>query len=112
MANAGSTKTRMPILRLYSVLSPDEEPTRLGPTVIRRGEPGKTPPLVNRTIPRDFVSVDDVCEAYFAGRDKGWRTLVALAEGFRRNAVDAGRKTRPLHPAPCGTRDPSGVRLT
>jgi nucleoside-diphosphate-sugar epimerase len=51
-------------LRLYSVYGPYEEPTRLMPTLILRGLKGKLPPLVNPDIARDFVYVDDVCEAY------------------------------------------------
>ena len=51
-------------LRLYSVYGPYEDPGRLIPTLIRCGLAGKLPPLVNPEIARDYVSVEDVCQAY------------------------------------------------
>src|SRR5215470_6587390 len=51
-------------LRLYSVYGPWEEPRRLMPTLIRRGLAGALPPLVGPDTARDYVSVDDVTEAY------------------------------------------------
>jgi dolichol-phosphate mannosyltransferase len=51
-------------LRLYSVYGPFEEPTRLIPTLIVRGLHGRWPPLVDPDTARDFVYVDDVCEAF------------------------------------------------
>jgi dolichol-phosphate mannosyltransferase len=51
-------------LRLYSVYGPFEEPTRLIPTLIVRGLQGRWPPLVDPEVARDFVYVDDVCEAF------------------------------------------------
>lgn len=53
-------------LRLYSVFGPWEEPTRLLPTLIARGREGALPPLVDPDTARDFVYVDDVCDAYVA----------------------------------------------
>ena len=62
---AQKTKTNIQTLRLYSVYGPYEEPTRLIPTVIRRAlTQGDLPPLVNPTIARDFVYVDDTVNAY------------------------------------------------
>ena len=62
-------------LRLYSVYGPWEESTRLIPTLVMRGLQGKLPPLVNPDVCRDFVYVDDVCQAYHiaAGSDKAER---------------------------------------
>ena len=54
----------IPTLRLYSVYGPYEEPSRLIPTLIAKGLEGTLPPLVNPDIGRDFVFVEDVCEAY------------------------------------------------
>jgi nucleoside-diphosphate-sugar epimerase len=51
-------------LRLYSVFGPFEEPTRLIPTLITEGFVGKYPPLVNPSIARDFIYIDDVVDAY------------------------------------------------
>lgn len=54
----------LPTLRLYSVYGPYEEPTRLIPTLIVQGAKGKLPRLVNPTIARDYVFIDDAVEAY------------------------------------------------
>jgi dolichol-phosphate mannosyltransferase len=51
-------------LRLFSAYGPLEDSSRLIPTVVRCGLEGKYPPLVNPSISRDFVYVDDICEAY------------------------------------------------
>ena len=51
-------------LRLYSVYGPYEEPHRLMPSLIVQGLNGRFPHLVDPDTARDFVYVDDVCEAY------------------------------------------------
>lgn len=51
-------------LRFYSVYGPFEEPSRLMPTLISAGVKGAYPPLVDPDISRDFVYVDDACEAF------------------------------------------------
>lgn len=51
-------------LRVYSAYGPYEEPTRLVPTLIVDGLEGRLPPLVNPDIARDYVHVDDVCDAF------------------------------------------------
>lgn len=56
--------TRITTLRLYSAFGPWEEPARFVPTLAVRGLEGGLPPLVNPGVGRDFVYVDDVCEAY------------------------------------------------
>ncbi len=53
-------------LRLYSVYGPYEEPTRLMPALVVNGLKGTLPPLVDPSIARDFIYVDDVVEAYLA----------------------------------------------
>lgn len=53
----------LPTLRLYSVYGAYEEPTRLIPALITQGLDKKLPPLVDPDVARDFVHVDDVCEA-------------------------------------------------
>ncbi len=55
---------RLPTLRLYSVYGPYEEPSRLIPTLIIHGLHRRWPPLVGPEVARDFVAVDDVCDAY------------------------------------------------
>lgn len=51
-------------LRLYSVYGPYEDPLRLMPTLIVQGLRNQLPPLVNPDIARDYIYVDDVCDAY------------------------------------------------
>ena len=55
---------RIQTLRLYSVYGPYEEPTRLLPKLITYGLRGGIPPLVDPSISRDFVHVDDVTRAF------------------------------------------------
>jgi dolichol-phosphate mannosyltransferase len=50
-------------LRLYSIYGPWEEPGRLMPTLVRRAVAGGWPPLVGPEIGRDFVWVEDACDA-------------------------------------------------
>ncbi len=61
---AQSRGVLLPTLRLYSVYGPYEEPARLMPALIVRGLRGELPPLVNPDVARDYVYVDDICEAY------------------------------------------------
>src|SRR5260370_38276252 len=57
---------RIRTLRLYSVYGPWEEPTRLVPTLIVNGLRARLPALVDPKVARDFVYIDDVCDAYLA----------------------------------------------
>jgi UDP-glucose 4-epimerase len=79
--------TRIPTLRLYSVYGPYEEPSRFVATLVAKGLRGELPPLVDGKIARDFVFVDDVCDAY---------VTVAKAQGEEPAAiynVGSGRQT-------------------
>ncbi len=84
-------------LRLYSVYGPWEEPGRLMPTLVDRALDGGYPPLVSPETARDFVWVDDVCDAFVraagaklertdptlnvaSGRQTTLRSLVATAQ--------------------------------
>jgi nucleoside-diphosphate-sugar epimerase len=60
------TGRRIPTVRLYSVFGPYEEPGRLIPTLVISGMAGELPPLVDAAVSRDYVYVDDVCDAYLA----------------------------------------------
>ncbi|MGA2936880.1 MAG: NAD-dependent epimerase/dehydratase family protein [Syntrophobacteraceae bacterium] len=51
-------------LRLYSVYGPMEDSARLIPTVVRCGSEGRYPEFVNPAISRDFIYVDEACEAF------------------------------------------------
>jgi dolichol-phosphate mannosyltransferase len=60
---AQAHKANLTTLRLYSAYGPYEEPNRLMPTLIRHGLRGEWPPLVNPETARDYVYVEDVCDA-------------------------------------------------
>jgi nucleoside-diphosphate-sugar epimerase len=51
-------------LRLYSAYGPWEEPNRLLPALAAYGTHGRLPPLADPDTARDYVFVDDVCEAF------------------------------------------------
>ena len=51
-------------LRLYSVYGPLEERSRLIPSLVVEGWHGGYPPLVDPDVSRDFIYIDDACEAF------------------------------------------------
>ena len=51
-------------LRLYSVYGQWEEAGRLMPTLVARALEGTYPPLVSPDTARDFVWIEDVCDAF------------------------------------------------
>ncbi|HTB74572.1 MAG TPA: NAD-dependent epimerase/dehydratase family protein [Polyangiaceae bacterium] len=63
-----ATKYGIPgwVLRLYSVYGPFEDFSRLMPRLLLEAREKNLPPLVNPTISRDFVYVDDVSRAFEA----------------------------------------------
>jgi dolichol-phosphate mannosyltransferase len=75
-------------LRLYSVYGPMEDASRLVPALVREGVEGRLPPLVCPDISRDFVYIDDVCEAFV-------RAAVGLQEQHygRSFNIGTGNKT-------------------
>lgn len=60
-------------LRLYSVFGPFEQPTRLMPALAISGLRGTLPPLVDPSVARDFVYIDDVVSAYIAAANNASR---------------------------------------
>jgi len=74
-------------LRLYSVTGPWEEPDRLIPVLVSNALKGKFPPLVNPDISRDFVYIDDVCEAF---ADAASKIEMIKGEAFN---IGSGKKT-------------------
>jgi UDP-glucose 4-epimerase len=60
---AQAKKMNLATLRLYSAYGPYEDPKRLMPTLVRRGLAGEFPPLVNPDTARDYIYVEDVCDA-------------------------------------------------
>ena len=65
IAYAGKSR-RIPMLnlRLYSVYGPLEDTSRLIPNLVAKGLKGAFPPLVDPNTSRDFIYIDDVCEAF------------------------------------------------
>jgi nucleoside-diphosphate-sugar epimerase/glycosyltransferase involved in cell wall biosynthesis len=65
IAYAGKIR-RLPIvnLRLYSVYGPLEDTSRLIPNLVAKGLKGAFPPLVDPNTSRDFIFIDDVCDAF------------------------------------------------
>jgi polyisoprenyl-phosphate glycosyltransferase len=61
-----AAKHRVPAwgLRLYSVYGPFEDFSRLIPKLLLHARRGELPPLVNPSVSRDFVFVDDVSAAF------------------------------------------------
>ena len=51
-------------LRLYSVYGPLEDTSRLIPNLVAKGLKGAFPPLVDPNTSRDFIYIDDVCDAF------------------------------------------------
>jgi nucleoside-diphosphate-sugar epimerase/glycosyltransferase involved in cell wall biosynthesis len=51
-------------LRLYSVYGPLEDTSRLIPNLIREALAGRFPPFVDARTSRDFIHIDDVCDAF------------------------------------------------
>ena len=51
-------------LRLYSVYGALEDTSRLIPTLLKHAVQGHLPPFVDRKTSRDFVHINDVCDAF------------------------------------------------
>jgi dolichol-phosphate mannosyltransferase len=81
---------RLPVvnLRLYAVYGPYEDVSRLVPNLVARGLQGEYPPFVDPATSRDFVFVDDVCEAFILAAAK--LTPDIYGESFN---IGSGRKT-------------------
>jgi nucleoside-diphosphate-sugar epimerase len=58
-------------LRLYSIYGPWEDPGRLIPALVREAVRGGLPPLVGPDTARDFVYVEDCCEALLRAAQRG-----------------------------------------
>ncbi len=53
-------------VRLYSAYGPYEDASRLIPQLVKSGLEGKYPSLTDPEISRDFIYIDDVCEAFIS----------------------------------------------
>jgi nucleoside-diphosphate-sugar epimerase len=58
-------------LRLYSIYGPWEDPGRLMPALVRSATQGECPVLVGPETARDFVYVDDCCDALLRAAQRG-----------------------------------------
>ena len=98
--------SRVITLRLYSVYGPYEEPRRLVPTLIVQGLAGKLPPLVNPDVARDYVHVDDACDAFLlaaATEAQEPGAIYNVGSGVQttlRQIVDAARRLLGVQAAP------------
>ncbi|HQQ61971.1 MAG TPA: NAD-dependent epimerase/dehydratase family protein [Pseudomonadales bacterium] len=57
-------------LRLYAVYGPLEDTSRLIPTLVKSAIEKTLPPFVNGEISRDFVYIDDICNAFIMAASK------------------------------------------
>ncbi len=95
-------KLRFPCanLRLYSIYGPYEDAARLIPSLIAQGLAGKYPPLVNPEISRDFVYVDDACEAFISAalnlREENWGESFNIGGGVRTKISDLAAEAHDL----------------
>lgn len=96
---------RVVSLRLYSAYGPWEEPTRLVPQLVLAGLDGRLPPLVDPTIARDLVHVDDICDAFViaAGAERVPSHIYNVGTGVQttlREIVEAARRAMPITAEP------------
>jgi dolichol-phosphate mannosyltransferase len=75
-------------LRLYSVYGPLEDTSRLFPNLLRKALQGELPPFVDPKTSRDFIYIDDVCEAFIRSAVKINPSL--FGESFN---IGSGNKT-------------------
>lgn len=76
-------------LRLYSIYGPWEDPGRLIPALVREAASGRLPSLVAPDTARDFVYVEDCCDALLRAAQRG----APGGPGATLN-VGSGRQTR------------------
>lgn len=99
-------KEWIPTLRLYSVYGPFEDPRRFIPTLVNHGLKGKLPILVDPNVARDYVYVDDVCNAFVLAAQKRSKDLGAvynIGSGTQttiQEAVDAIQSLLPIEDEP------------
>lgn len=95
-------KLRFPCanLRLYSVYGPYEDAARLIPALIAKGLAGEYPPFVNPEISRDFIYVDDACEAFIDAalnlREENWGESFNIGSGVRTKISDMAAVARDI----------------
>jgi dolichol-phosphate mannosyltransferase len=96
---ANKHQLNIPTLRLYSVYGPYEEPSRLIPSLVKYGFIGSLPPLVDPKISRDFVYIDDVCDAFILAAkmtSKSYGAIFNVGTGIQTSLEDLVALTRRL----------------
>jgi dolichol-phosphate mannosyltransferase len=99
IAYAGKT-LRRPIvnLRLYSVYGQLEDSSRLIPNLVRHALEGGYPPFVSPATSRDFVHIDDTCEAFICAAARMTPDLYGesfnIGTGIRTTIADLAETTR------------------
>jgi nucleoside-diphosphate-sugar epimerase len=83
-------------LRLYSAYGPWEDPRRLVPSLVAHGLEGGLPPLVDPSVARDFVYVDDVVDAFVRSAEASLPrgTVLNIASGVQTTLADAVEVTQ------------------
>jgi dolichol-phosphate mannosyltransferase len=98
-------------LRLYSVYGPWEEPRRFIPQLVARGLAGRLPRLASPHTARDYVHVDDVCDACLvaargSGRPGAVYNVGTGVQTTLRQAVETARRVLAIDVTPrWGTMD-------
>lgn len=88
-------------LRLYSVYGPLEEPTRLISTLIREGLKGGYPPLASPETARDFVYVDDVCDAFVrASKSEKLSSVYNIGSGVQTRLCELAQLSQEIFSIP------------
>ena len=96
---ANKHQLNIPTIRLYSVYGPYEESSRLIPSLVRYGFMGNLPPLVDPKISRDFVYIDDVCDAFILAAkmtSKSYGVIFNVGTGIQTTLEDLVALTRRL----------------
>jgi polyisoprenyl-phosphate glycosyltransferase len=95
-------------LRLYSAYGPYEDSSRLIPSLVCEGMQGRMPPLAAKHIGRDFVYVDDVCEAFIDTainlKTESFGESFNIGTGTFTSMEDIDRLIRDLFPIEASTR--------
>lgn len=85
-------------LRLYAIYGPLEDSSRLIPNLVRKALAGKLPPFVDPNTSRDFLYVDDVCNAFIMAATKMQPDLYGqsfnIGSGTKTTIADLAEITR------------------
>ena len=88
------------VARLYSVYGPLEDPTRLVPSLIRKGINGELPEFASQDVTRDFVYIADVVDALikvgsFLSKHKRYE-IFNVATGVATSMVEVADATKSI----------------